>query len=107
MIASRLIFLQKLLADYPERAPVFGTRFAMGFLAELVHNPDVGGERRAIAIAGAELALPHVPPAKRAVLRAALFGLQAFPTSGAAFFRIAKPLRRLLQKPEPILGDGP
>lgn len=107
MVASRVIFLQKLLADHPDLAPVYGTRFAMGFLAELVRNPDVGGERRATAIAGAELALPHVPAAKRTVLRAALYGLCAFPTSGAAVFRVAKPLRRLLQKPEPILGDGP
>jgi len=107
MVASRVTFLQKLLADHADLAPIYGTRFAMGFLAELVRNPDVGGERRATAIAGAELALPHVPAAKRAVLRAALCGLRAFPMSGAAFFRVAKPLRRLLQKPEPILGDGP
>jgi len=107
MVASRLILLQKLLADHPDLAAVYGTRFAMGFLAELVRNPDIGGERRATAIAGAELALPHVPAPKRAVLRAALCGLRAFPTFGATFFRLAKPLRRVLQKPEPILGDGP
>jgi hypothetical protein len=76
-------------------------------LAELVRNPDNGGERRAKAIAGAELALPHVPAAKRAVLRAALYGLRASPRLGATFFRLTKPMRRLLQRPEPRLGDRP
>lgn len=107
MVASRLIFLQKLLADHPDLAGVYATRFAMGFLAELTRNPEADDERRATAIAGAELALPHVPAAKRAVLRIALCGLRVSPKFGAAFFRVAKPLRRLLQKPDPALGDRP
>lgn len=107
MVVSRLDFLQKLLSHYPDLSRVYGTRFAMAFLAELVRYPDPGGERRATAIAGAALALPHVPPPKRAILRAALYALKVSPIFGAACFRLAKPMRRLLQKPQPKVGDGP
>jgi hypothetical protein len=33
--------------------------------------------------------------------------LRASPVVAATFFRIAKPLRRLLQKPQPTVGDRP
>lgn len=103
MVASRLIYLQKLLTDHPDLTPAYATRFAMSFLGELVRNPS--DDKRPIALAGAALAIPHTPPAKRVILRGALRALRAAPTAAGAFFRIAKPARRLLQKPAPKLGD--
>jgi glycosyltransferase involved in cell wall biosynthesis len=104
MVASRLIYLEKLLANFPELSPAYATRFAMSFLGELARHPSA--EKRPIAFAGAELAIPHTPAAKRIVFQAALRSLRAAPTLTAAFLRVAKPARRLLQKPAPKVGDG-
>lgn len=104
MLASRMIFFRKLLSSYPDRSSLYAMRFTMSFLSDLTRN-TAPGEKRAIAIGGVELALPHLSPAKRVIVRAALQTLRASPVLAAAFFRAAKPLRRLLQKPQPKVGD--
>jgi hypothetical protein len=55
MVASRLIYLQKLLINHPDLTPAYATRFAMSFLGELVRNPS--DEKRPIALAGAALVM--------------------------------------------------
>ena len=106
MLASRLILFQKLLRSYPEQSSLYAMRFTMAFLSDLTSN-TTPGEKRDTAMAGVELALPHLTPAKRVLVQAALLALRASPVAAAAFFRGAKPLRRLLQKPQPKVGDRP
>ncbi len=105
MVASRMTFFRKLQTSYPDLSSVYAMRFAMSFLSDLTRN-TAPTDRRAIALAGVELALPHIAPAKRVIVRAALHALRASPVAAATLFRVAKPLRRLLQKPQPKLGDG-
>ena len=106
MVASRMTFFRKLLSSYSDLSSVYAIRFAMSFLSDLTRNA-APSERRAIALAGVELALPHIAPAKRVMVWAALHALRASPVFAATFFRVAKPLRRLLQKSQPKLGDFP
>ena len=106
MVASRMTFFQKLLQSYPDLSSVYAIRFTMPFLSDLTRN-TAPNEKRAIALAGIELALPHLAPAKRVMVRAALHALRASPVAAATFFHVAKPLRRLLQKPQPDVGTHP
>jgi len=106
MLASRMILFQKLLRSYPEQSSLYAMRFTMAFLSDLTSH-TTPGVRRDTAMAGVELALPHLAPPKRILVQAALRALRASPVFAAAFFRIAKPLRRLLQKPLPKVGDRP
>lgn len=101
MNTSRLLYFQKLLAEYPALSYAYGQRFAMAFLAELVRAIRTGDQKRIKdSVLGAELAIPHVPSPKRAILHAALYSLQTSPQLAAIFFRLP-PVRaiRMLFRP--------
>lgn len=106
MLDSRMAFFRKLLSSYPELSSLYAMRFTMSFLSDLTRN-IAPNETRATAFAGVELALPHIAPAKRIMIRAALGALHASPGFAARFFHTAKFLRRLLQKPLPDVGTHP